>query len=105
MDDGQISLAEEHGGIGPHVDNYDVFLIQMEGTRIWQVGKTKMTVEEEGRRLLNGLDVRVLNNWGERNGDSTSKENSHVGEVEELIVYPGDLLYLPPRVGGCCLFV
>ena len=39
MDDGQISLAEEGGGIGPHVDNYDVFLIQ---TKPWDAVNGKL---------------------------------------------------------------
>ena len=49
MDDGQISLAEQSGGIGPHVDNYDVFLIQMSGTRAWQVGRKELSIKEEMR--------------------------------------------------------
>ena len=64
MDDGQISLAEEGGGIGPHVDNYDVCLIQMSGTRAWQVGKRLISAQEELDRQIEGLDVRVLRDWG-----------------------------------------
>lgn len=92
MDDGQISLAEEMGGIGPHVDNYDVFLIQMTGTKLWQVGIEKMSAKEELDRMMHGLDVRVLDRW-EASTD-----------FEEFTLYPGDLLYLPPRIGESCSF-
>lgn len=100
MDDGQISLAEKGGGIGPHVDNYDVFLIQMSGTRSWQVGKRKISAKEEIDRTIDGLDLRVLQDWG-------SGDDSESMEMEDWIVRPGDLLYLPPRVGEfcCCIFV
>ena len=87
MDDGQISLAQEMGGIGPHVDNYDVFLIQMSGRRRWQVGMRVMSVKEEMDRMIEGLDVRVLDEWG--------KED----EFGSYVLEPGDLLYLPPRIG------
>ncbi len=95
MDDGQISLSEIGGGIGPHVDNYDVFLIQMSGTRTWQVGRKKISAHEERDRMIDGLDVRVLSGWPLNEGGSGEQE------MEEWIVYPGDLLYLPPRVAHC----
>lgn len=94
MDDGQISLAEVNGGIGPHVDNYDVFLIQMNGSRTWQVGKRKIDAIEERDRLIDGIDVRVLSDWN----DDQDAENA---EVEDWILNPGDMLYLPPRVPHC----
>ena len=94
MDDGQISLAEVNGGIGPHVDNYDVFLIQMNGSRTWQVGKRKIDAIEERDRLIDGIDVRVLSDWKyEQDEDNT--------QVEEWVLNPGDMLYLPPRVPHC----
>lgn len=91
MDDGQISLAEVHGGIGPHVDNYDVFLIQMNGSRKWQIGSRKINAFEERDRLIEKIDVRILRDWND-NQDA---------EVEEWILNPGDMLYLPPRVPHC----
>lgn len=91
LDDGQISLAEYNGGIGPHVDNYDVFLIQMNGSRTWQVGKRKIDAMEEFDRLIDDIDVRILSDW---------KDNQEA-EVEEWILNPGDMLYLPPRVPHC----
>ena len=93
MDDGQISLAEKGGGIGPHVDNYDVFLIQMSGTRTWQVGKNTISAQEEQDRSIDGLDVRVLSDWGVDDEDGP--------EMEEFTIHAGDLLYLPPRFAHC----
>jgi len=93
LDDGQVSLAEIGGGIGPHVDNYDVFLIQTSGTRTWQVGRRKMTAAEERDATMEGLDVRVLDGWDADRGGGR--------EMEEWTVNPGDLLYLPPRVAHC----
>eukprot|EP00986_Skeletonema_menzelii_P006559 scaffold2491_cov145-Skeletonema_menzelii.AAC.2 len=94
MDDGQISLAEVNGGIGPHVDNYDVFLIQMNGSRTWQVGKRKIDAMEERDRLIDGINVRVLSDWD----DDQDVGNT---EVEDWVLNPGDMLYLPPRVPHC----
>mmetsp|Transcript_2821 Transcript_2821/g.6110 ORF Transcript_2821/g.6110 Transcript_2821/m.6110 type:complete len:658 (-) Transcript_2821:3116-5089(-) len=108
MDDGQISLAEEGGGIGPHVDNYDVFLIQMSGRRVWQVGKREIGAKEEMERTLDGLDVRILGDWQSGgvvgrfvDGDGIGDGEGSDLEMEDWIVNPGDLLYLPPRVAHC----
>ena len=87
-DDCQISLAEEGGGIGAHVDNYDVFLIQMQGRRTWQVGNKTMSTAEEDRRTIPDLDVRILDDWDGQ-------------EMNEFVLNPGDVLYLPPRVAHC----
>ena len=101
MDDGQISLAETGGGIGPHVDDYDVFLIQMAGTKTWRVGRRKIGAREERDWTIDGLDVRVL---GDRdfdhddNDDDEEEEGERGGSDELIIARPGDLLYLPPRV-------
>jgi len=82
-DDAQISLARTGGGIGPHVDNYDVFLIQASGSRRWQVGD-KISTKEEYDSLVEASQVRVLDLGRE------------VATVDvELNV--GDCLYLPPR--------
>jgi 50S ribosomal protein L16 3-hydroxylase len=95
MDDGQISLAEHGGGIGPHVDNYDVFLIQMSGTRTWQVGRRKISAQEERDRTIDGLDVRVLDEWGHVHCNEVSSE------MQQFTLHAGDMLYLPPRVAHC----
>ena len=89
-DDGQMSYSNKGGGIGRHVDNYDVFLIQTSGVKEWRVGKQFITHHEEMERLIPGIDVRILRR------DHSEK---HVDDDEfVLIVNPGDLLYLPPRV-------
>ena len=96
-DDAQVSLAEEGGGIGPHVDNYDVFLIQASGTRTWRVGRRRLSAQEEEDGTIEGLDVRVLRDWG---GGEEEEEDEGTA-TEEYAVRPGDLLYLPPRFAHC----
>lgn len=91
-DDGQISLANTGGGIGAHVDDYDVFLIQMSGTRKWEVGKRKISSREELESLVPGIDVRILDFWN---------RDVEEGLVESFTLFPGDVLYLPPRFGHC----
>mmetsp|Transcript_5508 Transcript_5508/g.12967 ORF Transcript_5508/g.12967 Transcript_5508/m.12967 type:complete len:559 (+) Transcript_5508:22-1698(+) len=82
-DDAQVSLARVGGGIGPHVDNYDVFLIQASGTRTWKIGLGTLSVKDEFDNLVEASEVRVL----DLDGDFVAIE-----------VGPGDCLYLPPRV-------
>ena len=41
LDDVMVSFASDAGGVGPHVDSYDVFLIQVAGTRRWRVGRCR----------------------------------------------------------------
>lgn len=84
-DDGQISIADEGGAIGKHVDNYDVFLVQTSGIKEWSVGQQKIDLVEEDELLLPDLDVRIL-----RKIEATG--------TKSFVLYPGDVLYLPPRV-------
>lgn len=86
IDDAQISIAQEGGGIGPHVDNYDVFLIQTSGQRQWSVGTEKLSTADEYAALVPDIPVRIL----QMNYDSV-----------EYLLEPGDMLYLPPRVIHC----
>ena len=78
VDDVMVSLAGDGGGVGPHVDQYDVFLIQGLGRRRWLIG-APLTGKEDGPegplRLLPGFDT-----------------------VAEWELGPGDVLYLPPGV-------
>jgi len=82
LDDVMVSYATEGGGVGPHVDSYDVFLLQAEGRRRWSISYTPIGPEEED--LEPDLDVRVL------------RGGFHIDE--EWILEPGDMLYVPPRV-------
>lgn len=78
IDDIMISYAAKHGGVGPHYDNYDVFLLQGVGKRRWHLGP-----KPKQPQLLPGTELRVLENFSAR---------------REIVVEPGDLLYLPPHV-------
>ena len=105
MDDGQVSLAGTGGGIGTHVDDYDVFLVQMSGSRTWRVGRRTIDAREERDRTIDGMDVRVLRDWtpddggGGDDGDGDGEgEDGERGMMDEFTVHPGDVLYLPPRV-------
>ncbi len=76
LDDLMISYASDGGGVGPHVDSYDVFLLQAHGQRRWRIsGQRDLT-------LVDGLPLKVLRNF--------------VPE-QEFILEPGDMLYLPPH--------
>lgn len=80
LDDLMISYATPGGGVGPHYDNYDVFLIQAEGKRRWEIGG--LFGEDSPRR--EDTPVMILPEW----------QAEQSWELE-----PGDMLYLPPRVG------
>jgi 50S ribosomal protein L16 3-hydroxylase len=80
LDDLMISYASDGGGVGPHYDNYDVFLVQVGGRRQWEVGG--LFDERSPRR--SDTPVMILSDW----------------EPEQRwILDPGDMLYVPPRVG------
>ena len=98
MDDGQVSLADAGGGIGMHVDDYDVFLIQMSGSRTWRVGRGTIDAREERDRTIDGMDVRVLRDMKPDDDDDDDGDEVERGTMDEFTVHPGDVLYLPPRV-------
>ena len=77
LDDLMISYAVTGGSVGPHIDQYDVFLIQAEGKRRWQIAETF----EPG--LLEDSPLNVLNNFSAE---------------QEWTLETGDMLYLPPNV-------
>lgn len=80
IDDVMISYAVKHGNVGPHYDNYDVFLYQAEGQRKWSLTTKNCNLEN----YLTQVDLRIMAQF----------------EVEEeYILEPGDMLYLPPHVG------
>jgi 50S ribosomal protein L16 3-hydroxylase len=79
IDDLMISYATPGGGVGPHYDNYDVFLIQAEGTRRWELGG----IESSRSPRLPDAPVMILSEFISR---------------ESFDLEPGDMLYLPPQV-------
>lgn len=77
IDDVMVSYASDGGGVGPHYDQYDVFLIQGLGRRRWRVGPKC----DETTPLLAHQDLRLLANFRAE---------------AEYVLEPGDILYLPP---------
>ena len=79
VDDVMVSYASDGGSVGPHYDNYDVFLLQGEGYRRWRIGQW-CDVDEP---LQPHNDLRILANFEEQS---------------DFLLGPGDILYLPPRI-------
>jgi 50S ribosomal protein L16 3-hydroxylase len=78
VDDLMVSYASPGGGVGAHIDSYDVFLLQVHGHRRWRVGPVRDPA------FIEGLPVRIL---------------EHFEATEEWVLGPGDMLYVPPRWG------
>ncbi|BAN69012.1 JmjC domain-containing protein [endosymbiont of unidentified scaly snail isolate Monju] len=79
LDDIMISYAVDGGGVGPHTDSYDVFLVQAQGRRRWRLSDHVFTDDD----LLPDCQLRVLRDFPVN---------------EEWLLEPGDVLYLPPHV-------
>ncbi len=79
LDDIMISYAPPGGSVGPHVDQYDVFLLQGMGRRRWQLGGKV----PDDAPIIAGIDLRILEHF-EVEGD------------DDWVLEPGDMLYLPP---------
>ncbi|MBD3656323.1 MULTISPECIES: cupin domain-containing protein [Marinobacter] len=80
LDDIMASYAPRGGSVGPHYDQYDVFLLQAHGKREWTFGGHC----DHTSPRVDGTPLRILSSW----------------EGEETVVLePGDMLYLPPGVG------
>jgi 50S ribosomal protein L16 3-hydroxylase len=79
IDDVMVSLAADQGGVGPHFDQYDVFLIQGLGRRRWQIGAHC----DADTLLLRHEDLKLL---------------SEFEATEEWVLEPGDILYVPPGI-------
>lgn len=77
LDDLMASYATDGGGVGPHVDSYDVFLVQTHGRRRWRIG------QQRDLRLVPDLPLAILADFR---------------PTHEWVLEPGDLLYLPPGV-------
>jgi 50S ribosomal protein L16 3-hydroxylase len=76
LDDVMISYATDGGGVGPHFDSYDVFLLQAHGQRRWRIGRN------QDLSLQPGVPLKILQNFEAE---------------EEFVLNPGDMLYLPPK--------
>ena len=76
LDDLMISFATDQGGVGPHFDSYDVFLLQAHGKRRWRIGRHKDLSLQPDKPL------KILSNFEPE---------------EEFVLEPGDMLYLPPK--------
>ncbi len=79
IDDLMISYAPDQGSVGPHVDEYDVFLLQGMGERRWYYSENRL----ESPALIADIDLAIL---AEASFDC------------EVVLQPGDMLYLPPGV-------
>lgn len=79
IDDVMVSYATDGGGVGPHFDQYDVFLVQGLGKRRWQLGE----LCDDTTELLPHDDLRLLADFE---------------PTEEWVLEPGDILYVPPRI-------
>ncbi len=77
IDDLMISYAPTGGSVGPHIDQYDVFLLQAEGSRRWQFNQSVIVDPD----LIPGLELAILQDF----------KPEH-----EVVLEPGDMLYLPP---------
>lgn len=77
IDDIMVSYAVEGGSVGPHYDQYDVFLIQGIGQRRWQLGQ----LCDENSPRVSGTRLRIL---------------QQMDVVFDEVVNAGDLLYVPP---------
>ncbi len=76
LDDVMISYATQGGGVGPHFDSYDVFLLQAHGQRRWRIGRQK------DLSLVPDMPLKILASFKPE---------------YDWVLNPGDMLYLPPR--------
>ncbi|MFG6461548.1 JmjC domain-containing protein [Roseateles sp. DXS20W] len=75
LDDLMLSVASDGGGVGPHFDSYDVFLIQLAGRRRWRIGAQRDAV------LRDDVPLKIIANFKPE---------------QEFVLEAGDMLYLPP---------
>ncbi len=78
IDDVMVSFSTPHGGVGPHLDQYDVFIIQGQGKRRWQIGLPDDSLET----VIPHEDLKQL---------------SPFTPVIDQVTQAGDLLYIPPN--------
>ncbi len=92
LDDLMVSWASDQGGVGPHIDSYDVFLIQVQGRRRWRVAPPASGGEPA---WVEGAPLKLLRDFA---------------PTIDWVLEPGDMLYVPPNwghdgtaVGGDCM--
>jgi 50S ribosomal protein L16 3-hydroxylase len=76
VDDLMVSFSNKGAGVGPHLDQYDVFIIQGKGSRRWQIG-----------------------NIGQYTENRPHKDLGQINDFEPIIdevLQPGDMIYIPP---------
>ncbi len=78
LDDAMLSYASDGGGVGPHIDSYDVFLLQVSGRRRWRAGRVRRP------RLRDDVPLKMLADFE---------------PTQDWLLDPGDMLYLPPGWG------
>lgn len=78
VDDLMVSFATPNGGVGPHIDQYDVFLIQGMGSRHWQVGKPGQALKQHTPHPL-------------------LKQTESFKPIIDCVLNTGDMLYIPPN--------
>jgi 50S ribosomal protein L16 3-hydroxylase len=78
LDDLMLSWASDGGGVGPHLDSYDVFLLQVQGRRRWRVGRVADAA------WIEGAPLKILRRFEPE---------------QDWLLEPGDMLYLPPLWG------
>jgi 50S ribosomal protein L16 3-hydroxylase len=85
VDDVMVSYAVPGGSVGPHVDQYDVFLLQGLGQRRWQIDPQTVNRQQDGELpdFLPNTELRILRQFEAQ---------------QEWVLNPGDILYLPPGV-------
>ena len=79
LDDLMLSYAVKQGSVGPHIDAYDVFLIQTAGKRKWRIDSRK----DYNKEILKDCSLSILKYF-----DSNC----------DWVLKPGDMLYLPPKI-------
>ncbi len=79
LDDIMVSLSADQGSVGPHFDNYDVFLLQTRGQKRWRIGQ----ICDADTALIDNAPLCLMADFQQQ---------------EEYLLAPGDMLYLPPRL-------
>jgi 50S ribosomal protein L16 3-hydroxylase len=79
LDDLMLSYATTNGSVGPHIDDYDVFLVQTSGEREWRIDSR----EDYNKEILENCSLSIL---------------KHFNSDNNWVLKPGDMLYLPPNM-------